>query len=204
MMRQMMNMSAASSPGSGNKLDRKTVERNRRIHMKGLCLRLTSLVPPHHFNPSRDSLSQQAQLDQTAAYIKELKERIGELKAKKEFLDLMNIDIIGGNSTSMPIPVSASFRVPVVELRELGSSNIEVVVVSGLDKNFRLCDVIRVLHEEGTDVISTNISRVGDRVFHTLHAQVKVCRVGVDTTRIWQRLQELMSFPYLCEDAQFY
>lgn len=55
-MGKMMNMSAASSsPGSGNgnKLDRKTVERNRRIHMKGLCLRLTSLVPPHYFNPSR-------------------------------------------------------------------------------------------------------------------------------------------------------
>lgn len=54
-MGEMMNMSAASSPSSGNrnKLDRKTVERNRRIHMKGLCLRLTSLVPPHYFKPSR-------------------------------------------------------------------------------------------------------------------------------------------------------
>ncbi|KAK1398373.1 Basic helix-loop-helix transcription factor [Heracleum sosnowskyi] len=190
---------AASSPGSanGNKLDRKTVERNRRMHMKGLCLRLTSLVPPHYFEPSKDLLSQQDQLDQTAAYIKELKERIDELKAKKELLALMNID---GNTSSTPIP--ASFIVPVVELRELGSSNIEVVVVSGFDKNFRLCDIISVLQEEGTDVISTNISRAGDRVFHTLHAQVKVCRVGVDTTRIWQRLQEIMSFPYLCGDLQ--
>ena len=55
MMGEVMNFSAAASPGSAtrSKLDRKTVERNRRIHMKGLCLRLTSLVPPHYFNPSR-------------------------------------------------------------------------------------------------------------------------------------------------------
>lgn len=200
MMGKMMNMSAASSSSRNgiNKLDRKTVERNRRIHMKGLCLRLTSLVPPHYFKPSRDMLSQQDQLDQTAAYIKELKERIDELKVKKELLAPMSMD------GTMRSSISTSFIVPVVELRELGSSNIEVVVVSGLDKNFRLCDVISVLQEEGTDVISTNISRVGDRVFHTLHAQVKVCRVGVDTTRIWQRLQGLMSFPYLCEDLQSY
>lgn len=169
--------------------------------MKALCLRLTSLVPPQHFNPSRDLLSQQDQLDQTAAYIKQLKERIDELKVKKEVLSLININ---GNINSPVSPVSASFIVPVVELRELGSSNIEVVVVSGLDKNFRLCDVVSVLQEEGTDLVSTNISCVGDRVFHTLHAQVKVCRVGVDTSRIWQRLQELMSLAYLCEDMQSY
>ncbi|XP_017216185.1 transcription factor bHLH162 [Daucus carota subsp. sativus] len=200
MMGEVMNFSAAASPGSAtrSKLDRKTVERNRRIHMKGLCLRLTSLVPPHYFNPSRELLSQQAQLDQTAAYIKELKERIDELKVKKQLLTPMS------SSSHTSSPASSSFIVPVVELRELGSSNIEVVVVSGLAKNFRLCDVISVLQEEGTDVISINVSSVGDRVFHTLHAQVKVCRVGVDITRVWQRLQELMSLAYLCEDAQSY
>ncbi|XP_017240842.1 transcription factor bHLH168 isoform X2 [Daucus carota subsp. sativus] len=161
---------AASSPGSAtrNKLDRKTVERNRRIHMKGLCLCLTSLVPPHYFSPSR---------------------------VKKQLLTPMSSD------SHMSSPASTSFIVPVVDLRELGSSNIEVVVISGLAKNFRLCDVISVLQDEGTDVISVNVSSVGDRVFHTLHAQVKVCRVGVDITRVWQRFQELMPLAYLCEDA---
>lgn len=113
-------------------------------------------------------MSQQDHLDQTAAYIKELKERIDELKAKKELLSPTSMD------RNMSSSISAPFTVPVVELRELGSSNIEVVVVSGLDKNFRLCDIISVLHEEGTDVINMNISRVGDRVFHTLHAQVQL------------------------------
>lgn len=33
--------------------DRKTVERNRRIHMKGLCFKLASLIPSHHFKHSK-------------------------------------------------------------------------------------------------------------------------------------------------------
>jgi hypothetical protein len=36
-----------------SRLDRKTVERNRRIHMKDLCLKLASLLPPHLFKPSK-------------------------------------------------------------------------------------------------------------------------------------------------------
>lgn len=134
---------------------------------------------------NQELLSQQAQLDQTAAYIKELKERIDELKVKKQLLTPMS------SSSHTSSPASSSFIVPVVELRELGSSNIEVVVVSGLAKNFRLCDVISVLQEEGTDVISINVSSVGDRVFHTLHAQVGyVLRIPVSNTRHYDMRKE--------------
>lgn len=41
------------SNGESSSLDRKTVERNRRIHMKGLCLKLASLLPPHVCKPSK-------------------------------------------------------------------------------------------------------------------------------------------------------
>jgi len=34
------------SSGGGCKLERKDVEKNRRLHMKGLCLKLSSLIPP--------------------------------------------------------------------------------------------------------------------------------------------------------------
>jgi hypothetical protein len=43
----------ATAAGEGNthssggcKLERKDVEKNRRLHMKGLCLKLSSLIPP--------------------------------------------------------------------------------------------------------------------------------------------------------------
>ncbi|KAI5683462.1 hypothetical protein M9H77_04690 [Catharanthus roseus] len=34
--------------------DRRTVERNRRIHMKTLISKLVSLVPPQHFTPPKE------------------------------------------------------------------------------------------------------------------------------------------------------
>ncbi|KAI4326702.1 hypothetical protein MLD38_031989 [Melastoma candidum] len=43
-----MKMRSSSCGIDGCKPDRKTVERNRRIHMKGLCFKLSSLIPPHH------------------------------------------------------------------------------------------------------------------------------------------------------------
>jgi len=47
-----------------SRLDRKTVERNRRIHMKDLCLKLASLLPPHLFKPSKVFLvSEEARYD---------------------------------------------------------------------------------------------------------------------------------------------
>ncbi|XP_059642167.1 transcription factor bHLH162-like [Cornus florida] len=176
-------MKKGKSSASSEKIDRKTVERNRRIHMKGLCFKLTSLIPSHHFKPSKDLLSQQDQLDQAAAYITQLKERIDELKQSREAL--RNNDIV---RDSMKI----GLRLPMVELRDLGSS-IEVVLISGLEKNFLLYEVISILEEEETEVVSASFSTVGDKVFHTLHAKVKVSRVGVEISRIHQRLQELMS-----------
>lgn len=114
----------------------------------------------------QELLTLQDQLDQAATYIKQLKERIDELRVKKEVLALMSQNF---NSS---LPVSASFTVPLVELRESNSSNIEVLVVGGLENNISLCSVISVLEEGGVDVVSANISRVGERFFHTVHAQV--------------------------------
>jgi len=40
------NTHTHSSGGGGCKLERKDVEKNRRLHMKSLCLKLSSLLPP--------------------------------------------------------------------------------------------------------------------------------------------------------------
>lgn len=39
--------------GTSARPDRRTVERNRRIHMKTLISKLVSLVPPQHFTPPK-------------------------------------------------------------------------------------------------------------------------------------------------------
>ncbi|KAJ6868909.1 hypothetical protein NC651_033871 [Populus alba x Populus x berolinensis] len=68
------------SSSETSKLDRKTVEKNRRVHMKDLCFKLASLVPHHFFKPSKDMLSQQDQLELAACYIKQMRERVEKLK----------------------------------------------------------------------------------------------------------------------------
>ncbi|KAI7986700.1 Transcription factor bHLH162 [Camellia lanceoleosa] len=174
------------SSTSPEKLDRKTVERNRRIHMKALCVKLTSLIPPNHFKPSKEMLSQHDQLDQAATYIKQLKERIEELKSMKALA--MSSNNTNNETTNT---TTDDFKLPVFELRDLGSS-LEVLLISGLKRNFKLYEVISVLQDEGADVVTATCATVGDKVFHTIHAQVKVSRVGVETSRICQRLQELI------------
>ncbi|CAK9169365.1 unnamed protein product [Ilex paraguariensis] len=175
------------SNSSPDKLDRKTIERNRRIHMKSLCFKLTSLVPPHHFKPSKDMLSQQDQLDQVATYIKQLRDRVQELEGRKIKLSLGT----SGSKNNTKDSIMTGSRLPVVELRESGST-LEVVLVSGLEKNYLLYEVISILEDEGAEVLSATMSTVGDKVFHTVHAQVRISRFGVETARACQRLQELV------------
>ncbi|KAF8037181.1 hypothetical protein BT93_B0172 [Corymbia citriodora subsp. variegata] len=192
----------SSSSSDSIKPDRKTVERNRRIHMKGLCFKLASLVPSHHpKSTSKDMLSQQDQIDQAAAYIAQLKERVERLKAKKELvaarLDVGRSRAAAGRGNGSAALDGGAFRrasaLPVVNIRDW-DSGLEVTLISGCgaSKSFMLYEVIGILEEEGAEVVSASISNIGDKVFHTLHAQVRLSRVGVETSRVSQRLHELV------------
>lgn len=114
----------------------------------------------------QELLSQQDQLDHAAAYIKHLTERIDELKKIKE----QAMRSLGANNNPMDATMMG-LRLPVIKLRDMGSS-IEVAVISGLNKNFTLYEVITILEEEGAEVVSASFSTVGDKVFHSIHAQV--------------------------------
>ncbi|KAH7550442.1 hypothetical protein ACOSP7_024228 [Xanthoceras sorbifolium] len=182
------------SSDESSKVDRKTIERNRRNHMKALCLKLASLLPSHHLQTSKEIISQQDQLDQAAFYIKQMSERIDKLKRiKEQAMKPTTNDPNSSTSHTLMDNTGTNFglKLPMFELRDLGSS-IEVVLISGLQRNFFLYDVISILEEEGAEVVSASFSTVGDKVFHTLHAQVKISRVGVETSRVCERLQQLV------------
>ncbi|XP_068639099.1 transcription factor bHLH162-like [Aristolochia californica] len=168
---------------ASSKLERKTVERNRRMHMKSLCFKLASLLSNHQ---PKEALSQQDQLEQAAFYIKNLQEKIQELKSKRD-LAVRVEGINQGFSDGMTI----GLWLPMVEVKELGSS-LEVVLISGLYKKFMFCDVISVLEEEGVEVVNANFSVVGDKIFHIIHSQVTSSRVGFESARVYQRLKELV------------
>ncbi|KAL8457749.1 hypothetical protein ACS0TY_035569 [Phlomoides rotata] len=152
---------------NGRKIERKTIEKNRRSEMKYLCFKLVSLIPSHHFNPQKEILSQQDQIGEAADYIKKLSARIEELKKAKSQLASSMMGT-GTNNTSK----RGHMLLPVVRVRELGSS-LEVVLISGLEKKIKVHQVIRLLEEEGTEVVNVSLSNTGDKIFHTLHAQVR-------------------------------
>ncbi|GAB4845649.1 hypothetical protein Ancab_039050 [Ancistrocladus abbreviatus] len=193
-----MERSGSKLPGAGGssassaKLDRKTVERNRRIQMKGLCFGLTSLIPPHHFKPSKEMLSQHDQLEQATSYITQLRERVEQLKRKKEEAMSSNKRAKHNQVQDDRKAATEDMPLPVIKLRDFGSC-LEFVLISGLQKRFMLYEVISVLQEEGAEVVSVNFSTSGNKVFHTLHAQVKSSRVGIEISRICERLHELAS-----------
>ncbi|KAF8390887.1 hypothetical protein HHK36_023186 [Tetracentron sinense] len=151
------------------KLDRKIVEKNRRIIMKGLCFQLASLIPNHYFNSSESRLTTEDRFDHAAIYINQLRERIEELKGRKELA--MNVERTSNNFKK---DMAIGLRLPILELRDLGST-IELILISGKNKNFMFNEVISVLEEEGASVVNASFSIVGDRILHTIHSQVSVC-----------------------------
>ncbi|KAK4427150.1 Transcription factor [Sesamum alatum] len=185
-----MEGAGEGSSGRSCKLEKKTIEKNRRIKMKSLCVKLVSLIPDHHFKQLKE-LSQQDQLEQATSYIKSLSERVEELRRRKtQGVMMSSADPTTSNKTSTGI--MGGSKLPILEIRELGS-NLEVVLISGLCKNFMLHQVISILEQEGAEVVNANLSNIDGLIIHTIHAQVKVSRIGVDGSRIRARIQELIS-----------
>ncbi|XP_074563884.1 transcription factor bHLH162-like isoform X1 [Curcuma longa] len=168
------------------KVERKTVEKNRRTHMKKLCFKLSSIIPKEHRSIHKDVLTQQDNLEDATSYIKILRERIEILKQRR----LLQV------SKTRSTDVAIGFGLPIVEVR-CNDVNLEVLIVisssGGVSKRFLFHEVISVLEEEGAKVVNANFSVVGDKIFHIIHSQAVSSRIGLDASRVTQRLKELVN-----------
>lgn len=124
-------------------------------------------VDDFSFQLFQDMLSQQDQLDLAAAYIKQLRDRIEKLKEMREEATKSTKT----SNSNITDTTNIGLRLPLVELREVGPT-IEVVLITGLQKNFMLFEVISILEEEGAEVVNASFSTLGDKLFHSIHAQV--------------------------------
>ncbi|WOK98514.1 hypothetical protein Cni_G07226 [Canna indica] len=166
--------------GGDVKLERKTVEKNRRIHMKNLCSKLTSLIPL-----SKRAVTQQDLFDQAFCYISELKERVEKLNQKKLEMTRGVVMIAATANRSQVEP-------PHITIRSMGS-NMEVNLVCGSrTRNLMLREVINVLEEEGAEIVNASFNSLGDMSFHTIHCQAISPRIGVDSLRVHARLKGLV------------
>ncbi|KAJ4750169.1 basic helix-loop-helix (bHLH) DNA-binding superfamily protein [Rhynchospora pubera] len=131
-----------SSGCAPRKPDRKTVEKNRRIHMKSLYSKLDSLLP----NQKKDgvALTVPDRIIEAADYITELRERVEKLRERKRQL----IALGSHNSTLTKL-------LPDIEVEEISDGLKSVKTTSDFRNNeVGFYKMIQLLEEEGVEVLS--------------------------------------------------
>ncbi|TVU22273.1 hypothetical protein EJB05_31957 [Eragrostis curvula] len=177
----------SGSSGTTAAVERKEIERKRRQHMKNLCSKLASLIPKEHYS-SKDTVTQLGSLDEAAAYIKKLKERVDDLQQKRssaQLLATMRGGVVGASTSSVAAATMSDDAesseeaaaedesvAPVVEVRHhQDGSSLDVVMISSVERPFKLHEVVTVLEEEGAEIINANFSVAGRKIFYTIHCR---------------------------------
>ncbi|KAG2410164.1 Transcription factor bHLH162 Basic helix-loop-helix protein [Vigna angularis] len=137
---------------SSSTSDRKLVERNRRNQMKDLFSKLNSVLP---HQSSREGISRPDQIGEAIDYIKNLQIKLEKMKEKKSNLT----DIVRSRTASMNMELKS----PQFKIQQMGSV-LEVVLVTGLDFHFIFNETIRVLQEEGSDIVNASYTVVEESV----------------------------------------
>lgn len=79
------------------------------------------------------------------------------------------------NCTTSPTGKASTgvFQSPEIVIQEAGSG-LEVVIISnepGCQLLFK--EIVRVLQEEGAEIVTANLSIIGDIAFHSIHCEVR-------------------------------
>ncbi|CAO2823855.1 unnamed protein product [Amaranthus hypochondriacus] len=178
-----------SSSKSSSKVDRKTIEKNRRAQMKFLYSQLNSLVHDQHASSSStEPLSLPDQIDKATEYVKKLKENVANLKRQKENLTASN-GSYKGEGSSRCRSKSYGYNTGVeIEIYEKGNA-IEVILVTGLECQFVFTEALRIIHDEHAEIVNATYSVNANIVFHTIHAQIKEDSTSHGVARITERLK---------------
>ncbi|KAJ4972432.1 hypothetical protein NE237_005531 [Protea cynaroides] len=161
------------------KIIRREVEKQRRQQMGSLYASLRTLLPPEYIKGKR-SISDH--MTEAANYIRNLHKKIEELKYKRDGLRNM------GNSTIL----NADHEADRVTVRHC-SAGLEVVISSGLsDEMLPLSRVLRVLVEEGLNILNSVSTKVNKSSTHAIQSQV-CCQVPVNLSGLQRKLIDLVT-----------
>ncbi|WOG85158.1 hypothetical protein DCAR_0104345 [Daucus carota subsp. sativus] len=179
------------NPISFGAADRKTVEKNRRNYMKDLYSKLHSLIP--HDSSSLGAKSLTDQLDEAANYIRKLRIKLDKLKHKRETLKGSHLsnnipEVEEAMSELAPVP-------PQVDIHVSGSSA-EIHLITATDVScFMITEVIRMLQEEGFEILNVSCAVSNNTCFQIIHSQsqagawVPSCGSGT----IWERIKKFVN-----------
>ncbi|AEE28600.2 basic helix-loop-helix (bHLH) DNA-binding superfamily protein [Arabidopsis thaliana] len=113
-----------------------------------------------------------------------------QLKEKVNYLNEMKRRMLGGEVKNRS---EGSSLLPKLSIRSLDSI-IEMNLVMDLNmKGVMLHKLVSVFEEEGAQVMSANLQNLNDRTFYTIIAQAIICRIGIDPSRIEERLRDIIS-----------
>ncbi|XP_008791819.3 transcription factor bHLH162-like [Phoenix dactylifera] len=164
--------------------DRKTIERNRRIQMKALCSQLDSLLPDPPTSREGATLPLPDRLEEAANYIKSLQRRLERMKERKR--KLMESE---GTSRGTGSVERGGMRLPQIEVQDLGSG-LRVVITNSPGDRRMFYEAVRVMEEEGGEILNANFLVVGDKAFHSIHSMVADPRGGSEASKVLERLKK--------------
>ncbi|KAM7492239.1 hypothetical protein LguiA_035160 [Lonicera macranthoides] len=170
---------------SAPKTERKVIEKNRRNHMKTLYSTLCSLLP----NPtSKEGLPLPDQIDEAVEYIKTLKSKMEKNQDKKNKL----MGRKRSHTCMTTETTSSSSKLPQIEIHEIGPDQ-DLILINGLNNHFTFYEIIRVIHEEGAEVLHANFSTSGNSIFQLHREKIGQLAYGFEATTIYKRVQELIN-----------
>ncbi|XP_027769069.1 transcription factor bHLH162-like isoform X2 [Solanum pennellii] len=155
---------------SASRLEKKYVEKHRRNNMKILFNHLYSLLPPH---PSQEAMGLPGQIDASITCIKNL-----EIKLEKSKMQL----------EKLRTKKRSNLLSPQIEVQEM-SPTMDLILITGLDKLSMFYNIIRLLNEEGFEVIDSSFSLHGNSKMQIFH-ETKV--IG-NSTMVYRKVKELLN-----------
>ncbi|KAL3820467.1 hypothetical protein ACJIZ3_006372 [Penstemon smallii] len=149
--------------------------------MKILFTKLSSLVPNE---VQKEGVSVPDQLDGATNYIKKLQMKLEKMKEKKSWLQEGSS---GGSN------VVGEGKLPSIDIHVMGMA-LEVVLITGLNCKFMFGETIRIVHEEGAEVVNASFSVTDDTIFHTIHLKINgESEPEYEAARISERLRKFVN-----------
>ncbi|XP_059664663.1 transcription factor bHLH162-like isoform X1 [Cornus florida] len=176
-----MEISASSSKTL--RKDRKLIEKNRRNQMKSLYSELYSLLPNH---TSKEAPALPDQIDEAVKYIKMLQQKLEKSKNMKE-------NSLGSKrsytcTTNEMNAYNTSLKSPLIEIHQMGPA-LHVVLISGLSNQFIFYEVIRMVHEEGAEVVNASFSMVGNSILYVEYPKIGESTFNFGAATIFEKLK---------------
>ncbi|KAK8582860.1 hypothetical protein V6N13_069628 [Hibiscus sabdariffa] len=166
-----------ASPTAPSRTNRNLIERERRSQMRSLLLTLFSFLPPHPRRMSMPDLVENATI-----YIKQLQERVEELSRRKAQLIR---ELNGQPRTVMPLVLK------ITDSESESTVQVDLIAGTGTGTTIALCDIVTILEEEGAEIVNVTYHNDGNRIILSVHSQAAYSRIGIEISRVRERLQNL-------------